>query len=146
MQDWPIPTTLKQLKGFLGLTVYYRRFIKGFASLNKPLTQLLKKNAFKWTSEAQLSFKALKRAMMEAPILGLPNFRLENGAVDALYRLRSGTELLSIFVSDEAVCAIITSLRNGQTAKKHYAWINEKLLRKGKRVVGQNENLRRELL
>ncbi|GJW11766.1 putative mitochondrial protein [Tanacetum coccineum] len=75
---------------------------------------------------------------------------------------KSGTELLSMFVStittdlmrrvqdtwmfDEAVCAIITSLRNGQTAKKHYAWINEKLLRKGKRVVGQNENLRRELL
>ncbi|GJT35697.1 putative mitochondrial protein [Tanacetum coccineum] len=74
MQDWPILTTLKQLKSFLGLTGYYRRFIKGFASLSRPLTQLLKKNTFKWTSEAQLSFEALKRAMMEAPILGLPDF------------------------------------------------------------------------
>ncbi|GJZ02922.1 gypsy/ty3 retroelement polyprotein [Tanacetum coccineum] len=74
MQEWPIPTTLKQLRGFLGLTRYCRRFIKGFASLSRPLTQLLKKNAFKWTSEAQLSFEALKKAMMEALVLGLPDF------------------------------------------------------------------------
>ncbi|GKB66888.1 putative mitochondrial protein [Tanacetum coccineum] len=74
MQDWSILTTLKKLKSFLGLTGYYRRFIKGFASLSRPLTQLLKKNTFKWTSEAQLFFEALKRAMMEAPILGLPGF------------------------------------------------------------------------
>ncbi|GKD52787.1 putative mitochondrial protein, partial [Tanacetum coccineum] len=74
MQDWPILTTLKQLKGFLGLTGYYRRFIKGFASLSRPLTQLLKENAFKWNSEAQLSFEPLKKAMVEAPVLGLPDF------------------------------------------------------------------------
>ncbi|GJS03352.1 hypothetical protein Tco_0319860 [Tanacetum coccineum] len=86
----------------------------------------------------------------------------ENGAADALSRLGSGTKLLSIFVSsittdlmkrvqntrvsDDAICAIITSLRNGQNSKKHYAWINEKLLRKSKIVVGQDESLRRELL
>ncbi|GJW13807.1 retrotransposon-related protein [Tanacetum coccineum] len=87
---------------------------------------------------------------------------LENGAAYTLSRLGSGIELLSMFVStittglmrrvqdnwmsNEVICAIITSLRNGQTAKKHYAWINEKLLRKSKIVVGQNENLRKELL
>ncbi|GJV92698.1 retrotransposable element Tf2 [Tanacetum coccineum] len=70
----PIPSTLKQLRGFLGLTGYYKRFIKHFASLSKPLTQLLKKNAFKWAQEAQLSFEALKKAMMEAPVLGLLDF------------------------------------------------------------------------
>ncbi|GJT91569.1 reverse transcriptase [Tanacetum coccineum] len=74
MQEWPIPSNLKQLKGFLGLTGYYRRFIKGFASLSRPLTQLLKKNVFKWSLEAQDSFKDLKRAMIEAPVLGLPYF------------------------------------------------------------------------
>nr|GEW36411.1 retrovirus-related Pol polyprotein from transposon 17.6 [Tanacetum cinerariifolium] len=74
MQEWPIPTTLKQLRWFLDLTGYHKRFIKGFASLSSPLTQLLKKNAFKWTLEAQLSFEALKRAMMDAPVLGLPHF------------------------------------------------------------------------
>ncbi|GJZ53777.1 putative mitochondrial protein [Tanacetum coccineum] len=74
MQKWHVPNNIKQLRGFLGLTGYYRRFIKGLASLSKPLTQLLKKNAFYWNVEAQSSFEALKQAMMEAPVLGLPEF------------------------------------------------------------------------
>ncbi|GJR38606.1 putative mitochondrial protein [Tanacetum coccineum] len=74
MQEWPIPSNLKQLRGFLGLTGYYRRFIKGFASLSRPLTQLLKKIAFKWSPEEQDSFEELRKAMIEASILGLPDF------------------------------------------------------------------------
>ncbi|GJV01669.1 retrotransposable element Tf2 [Tanacetum coccineum] len=74
MQAGPIPSNLKQLRGFLGLTGYYRRFIKGFASLSRPLTQLLKKNAFKWSPEAQDTFEELKKAMIEALVLGLPDF------------------------------------------------------------------------
>nr|GEW35483.1 gypsy/Ty3 retroelement polyprotein [Tanacetum cinerariifolium] len=74
MQTWHIPKTLKQLKVFLGLTGYYIRFIKDFASISKTLTQLLKKNSFKWSDEAQQSFLLLKEAMIKALILGLPNF------------------------------------------------------------------------
>ncbi|GJT04947.1 reverse transcriptase domain-containing protein, partial [Tanacetum coccineum] len=74
MQKWHVPNNIKQLRGFLGLSGYYRRFIKGLASLSKPLTQLLKKNAFYWNVEAQSSFEALKQALMEAPVLGLPEF------------------------------------------------------------------------
>lgn len=46
IQDWPVPTTLTQLRGFLGLCNYYRRFIRGFSHLAAPLTQLTKKDAF----------------------------------------------------------------------------------------------------
>ncbi|GJQ99060.1 retrovirus-related pol polyprotein from transposon 17.6 [Tanacetum coccineum] len=74
MQNWPIPTNIKQLRGFLRLTTYYRKFIKDFASLSRSLTQLLKKNSFKWSEEAQSSFLALQAAMTQAPVLALPNF------------------------------------------------------------------------
>ncbi|GKB26613.1 putative mitochondrial protein [Tanacetum coccineum] len=77
MQAWHVPTNLKQLRGFLGLTGYYRRFIQGYASISQPLTVLLKKNAFLWNLEAQAAFERLKQAMTQALVLALPNFNEE---------------------------------------------------------------------
>ncbi|GJX54847.1 reverse transcriptase [Tanacetum coccineum] len=74
MQSWLIPTTIKQLRGFLGLSGYYRRFIRDFASISRPLTQLLNKNSFKWNNEAQQAFIFLKEAMIQALVLALPKF------------------------------------------------------------------------
>lgn len=73
MVDWTIPTTLKKLRGFLGLTGYYRRFIKNCQTAS-PMTNLLKKNSFLWNQEATTSFQKLKDAMVSASVLAFPDF------------------------------------------------------------------------
>lgn len=76
MLDWPLPTSLKSLRGFLGLTGFYRRFIKNYALIAASLTKLLRKGNFYWNQDAQAAFDLLKQAMIQAPILALPNFGL----------------------------------------------------------------------
>jgi hypothetical protein len=74
MIDRPTPKTLTELKGFLGICSYYRRFVKGFSQLCAPFTNLTKKGAFKWSNEAQLNFDKMKKVMSTCPILSLPYF------------------------------------------------------------------------
>ena len=68
------PTTLKQVRAFLGLVGYYRKFIKGFVKIAKPLTLLTRQQVkFDWTPEHQAAFIHLKDAIDQAPILHYPN-------------------------------------------------------------------------
>lgn len=74
VEQWPKPENIKQLRGFLGLGGYYRRFIKNYGLISKPLTDLLKKDGFYWNTEADQAFIKLKGALTSHPVLALPDF------------------------------------------------------------------------
>lgn len=71
MVNWPLTNSIKQLRGLLGLTRFYRSSINNYASIAYALTKLFKKDSFAWNSDAQLAFGTLKTAMTEAAVLQL---------------------------------------------------------------------------
>jgi hypothetical protein len=75
VEKWPTPVNCKDVRSFLGLAGYYRKFVKHFGILARPLFNLLKKNTpFIWTSESDTAFNILKQRLVEAPVLSLPDF------------------------------------------------------------------------
>ncbi|XP_027158020.1 uncharacterized protein LOC113759640 [Coffea eugenioides] len=72
--QWPRPENVRQLKGFLGLTSYYRKFVKSYGAIAKTLTVLLRKDSFKWGIDAEEAFEKFKLAMCSTPIIALPDF------------------------------------------------------------------------
>ncbi|GJT65031.1 putative reverse transcriptase domain-containing protein [Tanacetum coccineum] len=73
IKNWAAPTTPTEVRQFLGLAGYYRRFIEGFSLISKPLTKLTQKNKkFEWGEEEEESFEMLKQKLCSAPILSLP--------------------------------------------------------------------------
>ncbi|XP_026452487.1 uncharacterized protein LOC113352960 [Papaver somniferum] len=75
--SWPISSTIRELRGFLGLEGYYRKFVKDFGKISAPLTKMLKKDAFEWTDQANGAFKLLQRALNTTPVLILLDFSKE---------------------------------------------------------------------
>lgn len=77
VMDFPAPRTLTQLRSFLSLASYYRRFIEGFSTIAGPLNELLqKKTVWRWGKEQRAAFMALKKALCTEPILAYPDFDL----------------------------------------------------------------------
>lgn len=78
VQNFPTPRTPKQVKSFLGLAGYYRRFVQGFGAIAGPLNRLLTKDVkFYWSPECQQAFETLKTKMTQTPVLAYPNWDQE---------------------------------------------------------------------
>ncbi len=90
--DWPVPTKKKELQSFLGFTNFYRRFIKNYSKIVKPMTQLTRNDAWKWGRAQQEAFEQLKKQLAEDVVLAIPTnegkFRVEadasEGAIGAV--------------------------------------------------------------
>ena len=74
IQDWKRPTNVREVKSFLGLAGYYRKFVQGFSKIALPMTKLLRKeNKFIWSEECEESFQELKKRLITTPVLTIPN-------------------------------------------------------------------------
>jgi hypothetical protein len=76
IMEWPTPKTLTEIRGFMGMCTYYKKFVKGFSQLCAPLNDLTNKGAFKWDEEAQIMMDKMKEVMSTCLVLGLLDFSL----------------------------------------------------------------------
>ncbi|XP_040264683.1 uncharacterized protein LOC120979792, partial [Bufo bufo] len=83
VRNWPVPTTVKEVRGFLGFASYYRRFIPHFAQIADPIQELLRGQPKKsprtpvpieWNEEREIAFQLLKKKLTEPPVLGYPDY------------------------------------------------------------------------
>jgi hypothetical protein len=102
VMNWKPPTTVHQIRSFLGLASYYRRFIPDFSQIAKPMTKLLKKGAkFDWGQKCEDAFHTLRQHLTTAPVLAQP----DNGKPFDVYCDASGTRLGCVLMQDNRVIA-----------------------------------------
>jgi hypothetical protein len=140
IKSWPVPQTITQLRSFLGLAGFYRRFIKDFSTIAAPLHVLTKKGvAFHWGKAHDESFDALKGKLTHAPLLQLPNFGktfelecdasgvgigavlMQDGKPVAYYSEKLHGPILNYSTYDKELYALVHSLETWC----HYLWPKE---------------------
>jgi transposase InsO family protein len=100
VSDWPIPQCVKDIRSFLGLASYYRRFIQNFARIAAPLHAITRKNQrFEWSPEARVAFDTLKMVLTSAPILAMPT--------------DDDDFVLDTYASDFAIGAVLSQKQDG---------------------------------
>ena len=106
--EWPVPTSVTEVRSFVGLTSYYRRFVRDFSKIAAPLNALTRKDKkFEWDDEAQESFEKLKGALTSPPVLAMP--------------LDDGLFTLDTDASGESIGAVLSQEQNGTERVIAYA-------------------------
>jgi hypothetical protein len=114
------------VKSFLDLTGYYRRFIPNFSSISKPLTELLKKDVFRWTSKHQEAFESLKFHLVNQPVLQYPNFTRPFALTTDASKNAIGCILSQGKVGEDLLIAYASKTLNN--AEKNYSVCEKELL------------------
>ena len=128
IKNYPRPKTTKDVKSFLGLASYYRRFINQFSKIAEPLTALLKKSVtFEWSPFTEEAFQKLKEALINPPILCYPDFTKPFIVTTDASDVAIGA-ILSQNSSTEVDLPIAYASRVLQKAEKNYATIEKELL------------------
>ena len=108
VEEWPVPTNVTEVRSFIGLCSYYRRFVKDFAKIAEPLHHLTGKRArFEWTDACQQAFEDLKFRLVSSPILAMPQD-------EGQYRLDTDA-------SNDAIGAVLSQIQDGQERVIAYA-------------------------
>jgi hypothetical protein len=115
VSNWQRPTNVSEIRSFLGLAGYYRRFIEGFSKIARPMTELLKKEKkFAWTEGCERSFQELKRRLTTAPVLTLPDIHRDF----VIYCDASRQGLGCVLMQDGKVVAYVS--RQLKTHERNY--------------------------
>ena len=102
MLNWEAPKSVMEIRSFLGLAGYYRRFIEGFSRIAAPLTKLTRKDEnFEWSDQCKQSFQQLKKRLTEAPVLVLP----QENAEFVVYTNASKNDLGCVLMQNNGVIA-----------------------------------------
>lgn len=132
IQSYPVPTSAKHVKKFLGLTSYYRDFIPGYTEIAEPLSRLTRnegkvKVKFQWSTECTQAFKQFLQALASPPILSYPDFSKEFRLVTDASAVGVGAVLAQVdeFNREAVICYASRSLNS---AERRYSTIERELL------------------
>ena len=101
VKNWPRPNSVRDVRGFIGLCSYYRKFVKNFTHIARPLHRLTEKGQrFSWSSECEESFNTLKKALCSTPVLAFPT--------------QSDKYILDTDASNESMGAVLSQVQNGE--------------------------------
>lgn len=129
IQSWPRPLTKKQVRAFLGMVGYYRRFVPNFATLAAPLTDLTKGRKsvmVEWNADAEKAFLELKSALCQHPVLVAPNFSKEFVVQTDASDVGLGAVLSQVINGEEHPVVFLS--RKLTPAEKNYAIIERECL------------------